>query len=109
MLSTICLLLVFILLCYDILHCVSAGDDVFCRCSVMVPRLYSNGDHCVTFNYHMYGFHVNELRLARKTSWGQLETVWRQRKDHGDRWLSARVDVIMGSYDKVSSLKLPRH
>ncbi|KAI0225942.1 Zinc metalloproteinase nas-36 [Lamellibrachia satsuma] len=81
------------------------GDEAI----VMIPRLYSNGDHCVTFNYHMYGFHVNELRLARNTSWGQLETVWRQRKDHGNRWLSARVDVIMGSYDKLAFIGVVGH
>ncbi|KAK2191475.1 hypothetical protein NP493_53g21035 [Ridgeia piscesae] len=76
---------------------------------IAIPQLYITGPHCVTFNYHMYGFHINELRLAKMNTWEELTTIWQQYNDHGDTWLSAKVDVTMDNYHKLAFVGVVGH
>jgi hypothetical protein len=50
---------------------------------------------CVSFSYHMFGYHIRELQLfiesadASRTS----NVVWRATKEKGNFWLQAAVQV----------------
>ncbi|KAI0225936.1 Zinc metalloproteinase dpy-31 [Lamellibrachia satsuma] len=72
------------------------------RAVMLLPKLARGGHVCVRFNYHMFGFHINELQLAKRSSSGHLNKVWSMVGEKGNRWLHAVVDVELSSLEKFS-------
>ena len=68
---------------------------------MLFPSFSQESTFCVKFNYHMFGFHINELQLAKRSSSGHIAKVWSMVGEKGNRWLSAEVNVELTSSDQV--------
>ena len=68
---------------------------------MILPKLDYSGVVCVDFYYHMYGFHIKDLRLVQQstTSTGQVSrTVWMRSRDMGNQWYHGNSELDI-SYD----------
>ncbi|KAI0225937.1 Zinc metalloproteinase dpy-31 [Lamellibrachia satsuma] len=72
------------------------------RAVMLLPKLARGGHVCVRFNYHMFGFHINELQLAKRSSSGHLNKVWSMVGEKRNRWLHAVVNVELSSSEKLA-------
>ena len=71
-------------------------------CSILLPALSSDhGDEaCLTFKYHMYGFHIRELKAYLERSLGGLTNKWELARILGDQdnmWHHAQINFYMVS------------
>ena len=66
----------------------------------MWPKFNRDGQFCITFDYHMFGFHINELQLAKNTPNGQI-IHWSRQEQKGNMWLEAEANVYLTSSDQV--------
>ena len=57
----------------------------------------------------MFGFHINELQLAKRSSSGHISKVWSMVGEKGNRWLSAAINVELTSSDQVRLGQRPFH
>lgn len=64
------------------------------------PKLNFAGEVCVDFYYHMYGFHINALKLVRITE-DQSTVVWMRTKQIGNVWLNASVGVELSENSQL--------
>nr|XP_014429313.2 IgGFc-binding protein-like [Pelodiscus sinensis] len=63
------------------------------RAHLVSPVCSASGPHCFRFWYHMFGVaHAMALRVYVQDD-GELEMVWSQRGNNGDRWNFAEVTV----------------
>ena len=87
----------------DVLSYISLADVILCffLCSVRLPDLALTGAHCVSFHYHMYGFHINTLQLLKKNK-RNTEQLWERSGQQGNFWLHETVDVKLNEDDQVS-------
>ena len=65
------------------------------------PRLNFSGEVCVDFYYHMFGFHINTLKLVRKAD-SQSNVVWIKSREIGNYWLHASVGVNLSTNSQVT-------
>ncbi|KAK2188834.1 hypothetical protein NP493_122g04004 [Ridgeia piscesae] len=79
------------------------------RAIMLFPSFSQESTFCVKFNYHMFGYHINELQLAKRSSSGHLAKVWSMVGEKGNRWLSAEVNVELTSSDQVRLGQRPFH
>ena len=65
---------------------------------LFLPRLNTmSGTVCIDFHYHMFGFHINTLKLIQRQSSTTPSTVWMRSRDQGNRWYEARVELNLTS------------
>lgn len=71
--------------------------------SLMTNQLNANGDICVDFWYHMYGPHVNTLRLETQFSSNRNDrrSQWSASGDKGNQWLQLRRTVTIQNNNRV--------
>ena len=69
--------------------------------SLRLPKVATEGVHCLRFAYHMYGYHVRSLgvflRRMRTTSF-----LWLLHGEQGKHWLVATFTVLTQPSDVVS-------
>ena len=51
----------------------------------------------------MYGFHVDTLKVIKKSKSGTITQLWKEKKEKGNKWLEAREVVSLEYGDKVGS------
>ena len=49
--------------------------------------------HCVSFWYHMYGPHVDELRLYKRERFSLGKPQWVRQGDQGNNWIKGEYTV----------------
>lgn len=59
---------------------------------IIFPRFQYSGVACVSFHYHMYGFHINRLKLMQRQS-SVASTVWMRSHDMGNTWYFGAVEL----------------
>ena len=65
--------------------------------SANVPGSSAGGGKCLSFWYHMYGAHINALRVyVRSDSKDTL--LWSKTGTRGDKWLQAALTVNIRTY-----------
>ena len=57
------------------------------------------GNVCVSFAYHMYGYHINKLELMKVNAAGGQTSQWNKMQDQGNRWMLAEVTVDLVNID----------
>lgn len=57
--------------------------------------------YCLSFSYHMFGFHINELQVFVEDTGGRRQIVWRKSGDQGNYWYRGVVTVTLSSIQKV--------
>ncbi|KAK2188835.1 hypothetical protein NP493_122g04028 [Ridgeia piscesae] len=72
------------------------------RAIMLFPSFSQESTFCVKFSYHMFGFHINELQLAKRSSSGHISKVWSMVGEKGNRWLSAAINVELTSSDQLA-------
>ena len=78
--------------------------------SIRLPSLRSLGQHCLSWKYHMYGFHINTLQVFTESS-GQKQVVWSKKiiyYDQSPDWLEGSVNLNIPSETRVSILTWTR-
>ena len=64
---------------------------------IISPTIRGNGSykaiHCVSFWYHMYGPHVDVLRLYKKEGSSLGKPQWVRQGDQGNRWIQGEFTV----------------
>ena len=64
------------------------GDAAILRSKLYLP----SGDRCLQFYYHMYGGHIDTLKVLYSS--GGIDTpIWEKSQDQGNQWLLARVNI----------------
>ncbi|NPA72031.1 MAG: hypothetical protein GXO35_04305 [Gammaproteobacteria bacterium] len=66
-----------------------------------MPKFNVQGRHCLSFAYHMYGFHIRTLQIAKKTADGSIVPLWLQAGEQGKRWLTSSLYVNLRQDDQV--------
>ena len=70
------------------------------------PTIKADGSkksiHCVSFWYHMYGPHVDTLRLYKKQGFSLGKPQWMRRGDQGNQWVLGEYTVEHTSDVQVS-------
>jgi hypothetical protein len=70
------------------------GDEA----RLFLPKLSAvSGTVCVDFRYHMYGFHINTLKLVQRDSSAVSSTIWMRSHDMGNSWYQGSVEAKVGS------------
>ena len=65
--------------------------------SANVPGSSAGGGKCLSFWYHMYGAHINALRVYVRS--GSKDTLlWSKTGTRGDKWLQAALTVNIRTY-----------
>ena len=65
--------------------------------SANVPGSSAGGGKCLSFWYHMYGAHINALRVYVRS--GSKDTLlWSKTGTRGDKWLQATLTVNIRTY-----------
>ena len=66
----------------------------------------SAGEHCIQFEYHMFGFHIGRLVLHRisnsDVSIDDDDFLWRRIGQKGNEWLHAAVNVTLTSTQSLA-------
>jgi len=80
----------------------SLVNDVFYYfvARLILPQLNYNGTVCVNFYYHMFGFHINTLKLIQRLAVGDV-TVWIRSFNMGNTWYHGAVQVPITSPSQV--------
>ena len=66
------------------------------------PKFNRDGQFCITFDYHMFGFHINELQLAMNPAGRSQIIHWSRQGQKGNMWLEAEANVYLTSSDQVT-------
>ena len=71
------------------------------------PLLETDSVTCLRFAYHMFGYHIDTLRVVkRETSTGGLLTiVWEESGQKGKDWLKGEAEMMLSTTDRVSWLQ----
>ena len=67
------------------------------KARLISPTLNGASRYCVTFYYHMYGPHINALKvyLAQNTTLGSA--VWQRTGTQGNKWNKGTLQIPGGS------------
>lgn len=66
------------------------------RARLLFPNFNYNGTVCIDFHYHMYGFHINTLKLVQRLSDADV-TVWMRHGNMGNTWYHGAVQIPLTS------------
>ena len=70
--------------------------------SLVLPPAAWNGPSCLSFFYHMRGWHIGELQvILRSSARVGDEIVWYLSGHQSDDWLMGMVTVAISTNDKV--------
>ena len=69
--------------------------------SIQLPSMTSEGVHCLSFAYHMYGHHVKALYAHVRNADGSRSNIFEERLEKGNTWLLASLEVTLNSGDKI--------
>ncbi|KAI0215091.1 Zinc metalloproteinase dpy-31 [Lamellibrachia satsuma] len=72
------------------------------KAMILLPSFGRGGTYCLSFYYNMNGFHINELRVIKRTSSDQQVQLWSKKHDQGQMWFVADVTVDMRSSDQLA-------
>jgi len=70
--------------------------------TVLVPTLSYTGSVCVSFWYHMYGYHISKLSIILRLPGQPDETVWSATGEQGDYWSQQQITV--NDYDPLKQI-----
>ena len=84
------------------------GRRASCLLRILFPKLHRDGPYCVAFRYHMFGFHINELRLVVHGRSGGVKTVWWRVKQQKPAkiWHAGEQDLNLNKDDQVTAVNL---
>ena len=76
---------------------------------IIAPDLDVQGEHCVTFYYHMYGFHIRtlqvlHLRLSNPSN--PVQIAWAKHGQVDNNWHQGHVTVDFKRGDRVSYMNI---
>ena len=74
---------------------------VFLIFRIRLPAFDRTGDHCLTFKYYMWGFHINHLDVFQENNNNDVTIIWTKIGQQKDMWLSGQIQVDLQSGDRV--------
>ncbi len=69
--------------------------------SDLIPSTAGTSGRCLTFYYHMYGYHTGTLNVFIKTG-SHLTNVWQRNGTQGNNWLQAKATLVSQGHFQVS-------
>ena len=68
-----------------------------------LPALPEAGIYCLSFAYHMYGFHIATLAVHTYSPPTDLSPTpaWQQSGEQGELWLTASTSVSVGVNERL--------
>ena len=89
-----------------VLFCLAKGSYVYIETSwprkandsaaIISPTISGNGTkqtYCMWFAYHMYGPHVNTLKVYTKSQGQNKPVIWQRKGSKGPYWRHAEIQV----------------
>lgn len=71
------------------------------KATIRLPRFGRNGQHCLSWRYFMYGYHINTLKVIVEGD-GRYEELWQWQGEQEKRqWYSARVTVRLTPWARI--------
>ncbi|CAB3978524.1 MAM and LDL-receptor class A domain-containing 2-like, partial [Paramuricea clavata] len=68
--------------------------------SDFIPSTLGTSGRCLTFYYHMYGYHTGTLNVFIKTG-NHLTNVWQLNGTQGNNWLQAKTTLVSQAHFQV--------
>ena len=76
------------------------GDNARLVSDVILSTAGTSG-RCLTFWYHMYGYHTGTLNVFIQTG-NHLTNVWQRNGTQGNNWLQGKTTLVSQGHFKVS-------
>lgn len=70
--------------------------------SYVLPKKFGEGEHCISFEYNMYGEDIGELSVFRESGPFEGRKLWSMEGNQGPEWHRAEVTTVMGTDETVS-------
>lgn len=70
----------------------ASGQRPNASAAFVSPTFTTTGPTCVTFWYHMYGYHVNRLGVYLQST-GKFQQQWTKIGTQGNQWKYAEVEI----------------
>ena len=73
---------------------------------ILLPPMGTSGLYCLTFHYHMHGFHINQLQLFTRFDGEENTVLWSDTGKKGNQWLTEKMFVKLTENAQVNFIVL---